>query len=196
MASTILAIEDDKDLQQYLTEILRDLRYSVYTAATGSKGLKYLDKYNPDLILLDLNLPDIEGESLLTQIKKTHPNLPIIVLTGKDKTENITQNLNQGADDYVTKPFSSEELVARIRARLRETKDNSPILKAKDLTLNAETIEVKRAGKTIILTQTEFQLLKYLLENKNRVLSRDMILGHVWSAAPEVETRVEDVYIG
>lgn len=195
MSKTILLIEDDNDLRDLIKDILSGERYSVYTAENGSKGKKLFKKTNPDLVILDLKLPDISGESIREQIKKTSPEKPIIILTAKDSPSEIAKNLNAGADDYITKPFATEELLARIRARLREN-DDTPILKAKDLILDGEKIKVQRDGKNIDLTQTEFKLLKFLLENKNKVLTRNIILSHVWETTPDIQTRVVDVYIG
>jgi len=193
---TILIIEDDIDLTTYLREFLTDQRYTVHLAHSGSKALKTLEKVIPDIVLLDLNLPDISGESLLERIKKYYSEIPIIILTAKDNPQDIVRNLNDGADDYLTKPFSSEELLARIKARLRKSNKAETEYSAADVVLNTETMEVKKNGELIDLTQTEFTLLHYLLVNKNKVLTREMILSHVWAYSPETETRVVDVYIG
>lgn len=192
---TIVVVEDDKDIQEYLKDVLTENHYLVYTTGKGIEAMKIIDQVNPQLILLDLGLPDIEGESLCTQIKDSHPAIPIIMLTAKDDARDIAAGLNLGADDYVTKPFSINVLLARIQARLRDIKPNK-VLEANGLKLNTETFEVTRNDQPITLTQTEFQLLHYLLSNKNRVLTREMILNHVWSYTPDVESRVVDVYIG
>jgi DNA-binding response OmpR family regulator len=192
---TIVVVEDDKDIQEYLKDVLSENHYLVYTTGKGIEAMKIIDQVNPQLILLDLGLPDIEGESLCTQIKDSHPAIPIIMLTAKDDARDIAAGLNLGADDYVTKPFSINVLLARIQARLRDIKPTK-VLEAGDLKLNTETFEVTRSDQSISLTQTEFQLLHYLLSNKNRVLTREMILNHVWSYTPDVESRVVDVYIG
>ncbi len=194
--TTILVVEDDDDLRSYLQQLLSEERYSVLTAASGSKAKKLVESAIPNLIILDLQLPDISGESLCNQIKADYPEIPVIILTAKSDPSDIAMNLQRGADDYITKPFSTEELLARIGARLRKNQENTRFYSVKDITLNSETIEVKKGDRLIPLTQTEFQLLQYLLSNKNRVLTRDMILSHVWSYTPEVETRVVDVYIG
>jgi DNA-binding response OmpR family regulator len=118
----------------------------------------------------------------------------VIILTAKDNIQNIVEGFNLGAEDYITKPFDNEELLARIKARLKN--NQTGILKVADLKLNTQTKEVSRQDKLIDLTKTEFNLLKYLLTNKNQVLSRDMILNHVWGYQDETNTRVVDVYIG
>lgn len=194
--TTILVVEDDNDLRSYLQELLSEERYSTLTAANGSKAKKLIEGAVPDLVILDLQLPDISGESLCIEIKKDYPEIPVIILTAKNSPTDVASNLKQGADDYITKPFSSEELLARIQARLRKNNESQKVYKIRDITLNTETVEVKKGDTLIPLTQTEFQLLHYLLSNKNRVLTRDMILSHVWSYTPEVQTRVVDVYIG
>ena len=194
--TTILVVEDDNDLRSYLQELLSEERYSTITAANGSKAKRLIEEVVPDLVILDLQLPDISGESLCIEIKKDYPEIPVIILTAKNSPSDVASNLKSGADDYVTKPFSSEELLARIQARLRNNMESQKVYKIRDITLNTETVEVKKGDSLVSLTQTEFQLLHYLLSNKNRVLTRDMILSHVWSYTPEVQTRVVDVYIG
>lgn len=192
---TIIVVEDDQSLQEYLQDVLVNQRYTVHPASKGSDALELIEQVNPDLVLLDLTLPDISGETVCQELKKLYPRLPVIILTAKDNTQDIVAGLGLGADDYITKPFHTEELLARVSARLRDP-DANPILRADDLELNTETFEIKRAGKTIPLTQTEYNLLHYLMLNKNRVVTRDMILSSVWSMTPDIESRVVDVYIG
>lgn len=193
---TVLVVEDDVDVATYVKELLTDAHFTVYPAYTGAKALKLLEKIIPDIVLLDLNLPDITGESLKMTIKKDYPEIPIIILTAKDSAVDVVRNLNEGADDYMTKPFAADELIARVRARLRKQNKAEKLYKAHDLTLNTESLEVTRGVRRIELTQTEFSLLHYLLVNKNRVLTREMILSHVWAYSPDTETRVVDVYVG
>lgn len=192
---TILVVEDDADIRQYLVDYLNDNNYVVHALGRGIEAINEIEKINPDLLILDLGLPDIDGKSLTTQIKKNQPELPIIILTAHDEPKDIVAGLNLGADDYVTKPFSSEELLARIKARLRQNKD-TPVLEVADLSLNTDTLDVIRGEDKLQLTPTEFKLLHYLMSNQNRVLTREMILSHVWSYSPDVETRVVDVYVG
>lgn len=195
MKYKILVVEDDKDVQEYLKKILFENDYLVETATEGAKALKKVEQSTPDLIVLDLGLPDISGETVCRELKKNFPQLPIIILTARGTTEDVVHGLNIGADDYVPKPFKGEELLARIRVRLRLEK-NSSILKIADLELDSKKIQVKRGGKPIKLTQKEFILLEYLMKNRDRVLSREMILDRVWSYSLEIESRVVDVYMG
>ena len=192
---TIVVVEDDTDLSRYLEELLTAQRYVVHPVQQGVRALNLIEQVNPNLVLLDLTLPDIAGESVCTEIKKLNPQLPVIMLTAKDQDEEIVNGLNLGADDYITKPFRSEELLARIHARLRET-PKDVIIRIADLEINTDTFEVKREGKLIPLTRTEYTLLHYLALNQGKVLTREMVLSNVWSYTPDVESRVVDVYVG
>jgi DNA-binding response OmpR family regulator len=156
-----------------------------------------IKKSAPDIVILDLGLPDMTGESVCLEIRKNYPNLPVIILTAKDTVADVVAGLNLGADDYVTKPFVADELLARISARLRNqngSKDNK--LSVDGLELDNKTFEVVRDGKQIQLTPQEFKLLEYLMNNKGRILTREMILNRVWLYSPDIETRVVDVYMG
>ncbi|RJQ36920.1 DNA-binding response regulator [Candidatus Microgenomates bacterium] len=196
MISTILIVEDDNGLQKYLRELLLDKGYSVQTASDGIQALNYIQKLPPDLIILDLGLPNMSGESVCSEIRKKYPDLRIVILTAKDNVSDIVRGLNLGADDYMTKPFQAEELIARINARLRYREDSNPKLKITDLELDSKTLEVKRSGNLIQLTPKEFKLLQYLMNNKGRILTREMILNRIWLYSPDIETRVVDVYMG
>ncbi|NTV31510.1 response regulator transcription factor [candidate division WWE3 bacterium] len=196
MLHSILLVEDDKGLQKYLAELLLEQNFSVDVASSGAKALSLIEAKRPDIVILDLGLPDISGETICTEIRKHHPDTPIIILTARDAVADVVQGLNLGADDYITKPFSADELVARINARLRQIDTTDQTLQVGDLTLNTETHEVSRHDKKIDLTPQEFKLLHYLMSNKNRILSREMILNRLWAYAPDIETRVVDVYIG
>jgi two-component system OmpR family response regulator len=196
MLQTVFVLEDDQDLREYLKELLLDNGYAVQDFADGVSILKAIKRTQPDLIILDLGLPDISGETVCTDIKKLYPDIPIVILTARDSVSDVVRGLDIGADDYMTKPFAGEELVARIKARLRQGENHESKLKAGDLELDNETLEVRRANKVISLTQTEFQLLQYLLSNKGRVLTREMILNRVWAYSSDIESRVVDVYVG
>jgi DNA-binding response OmpR family regulator len=196
MNNTILIVEDDPGIRKYLEEILIENRFTVQSTGEGTKALDLVESLIPDLILLDLKLPDISGETICKQITKDYPSIAIIILTAKDTTSDIVEGLNLGADDYITKPFTTEELLARVKARLRNkgAVDNS--LKVGDLELDTKTFYVARNGREIKLTPQEFKLLSYLMANKNQVLTREMILNRIWEHSQDVETRVVDVYIG
>lgn len=196
MVKAILVVEDDSGLQKYLKELLLDNGYSVRVAPDGVEGLNSVAKLPPDLVVLDLGLPNMSGETVCSELKKKHPDLPILILTAKDSTSDIVAGLNLGADDYMTKPFVAEEFLARIKARLRPLGSDEAKLVVGDLELDPKTLEVKRAGKIVTLTPQEFKLLHYLMSNSGRVLTREMILNRVWLYSPDIESRVVDIYIG
>lgn len=196
MTNTILLVEDDKGVQKYLKELLLDNGYSVHVSGDGIQALEILKKIEPDIIILDLGLPNMSGEAVCAEVRKKYPDLPVIILTAKDSINDIVQGLNLGADDYITKPFVADELLARIKARVRRTGGADTVLKIADLELDNKTLEVKRGGKQIQLTPQEFKLLQYLMHNKGRILTREMILNRIWLYSSEVETRVVDVYMG
>lgn len=195
MVNTILIVEDDNGLQKYLKELFLDNGFAVQTAYDGVQALNQLTKNLPDLVLLDLSLPNMSGEAVCMEVRKKYPRLPVIILTAKDSVADIVAGLNLGADDYVTKPFIADELLARIKARLRhQTSDGK--LKVGDLELDNQTLEVKRGEDNLQLTPQEFKLLQYLMNNKGRILTREMILNRVWLFSQDIETRVVDVYMG
>ncbi len=196
MTQSILVVEDDKGLQKYLRELLLDNGYAVQIASDGIIALDNLAKTQPDLVVLDLGLPNMSGETVCLEVRKKYKDLPIIILTARDSISDIVQGLNLGADDYITKPFVADEFLARIKARFRRQGETDTTLKVSDLELNNKTLEVKREGKIIQLTPQEFKLLQYLMTNKGRILTREMILNRIWLYSSDVETRVVDVYMG
>ena len=197
MSYSILIVEDDTDLRNFLRTELLEKGYNILVAGDGVTTFKIFDKLTPDLVILDIELPDISGETLCLEIKKSHPNIPVIFLTARDTTPNVIHGLDIGADDYVTKPFIVDELLARIRVRLRQDhKTDDTVLSVVDLVLNRKTYEAQRAKKSISLTPKEFKLLEYLMINKNQVLSREQILTAVWKYHYDIESRVIDMYIG
>lgn len=197
MDQTILIVEDESEIRQYITQLLREEGYIVSGVESGAEALKFLESRTPNLIILDLNLPDISGEGVCREIRKEHPMLPIIMLTARDGVTDKVNGFQAGADDYINKPFIPEELIARVKARLRRysSEEDSAIVVG-DLSLDPRTMEVKRGSKTISLTPREFKLLHYLMTNVGIVLTRDMILSRIWMSSPDVETRVVDVYMG
>lgn len=196
MKSVILVVEDEQELREFLEEVLREQGFVVFSTATGAHALKLVEKVQPNLVILDLGLPDIDGETVCARIKGDFPRMPVIILTANDETQHVVGSFERGADDYITKPFVNDELIARIKARLRIQRRDDPVIAIDGLSLNTDTLEVKRNNTRINLTHTEFELLHYLMINANRVLSREQILGHVWIQNPDIETRVVDVYIG
>jgi DNA-binding response OmpR family regulator len=196
MVETVLIVEDDKGLQKYLKELLLDNGYAVHTVSDGIAALDYFKKGEPDIVVLDLGLPVMAGEAVTQEIRKKYKELPILILTAKDSINDKVQGLNLGADDYMTKPFVADEFLARIKARLRKQTSTEAVLQVADLELNSKTMETKRGGKQIQLTPQEFKLLQYLMSNKGRILTREMILSRIWLYSSDVETRVVDVYMG
>jgi len=190
----ILLIEDDNGIRTTLKEILTERGFVIDAVEDGAQALEVIKKTPPDLLLLDLGLPKISGESICKEAHRLYPHLPIIIITAKNNTEDVVNGLTIGAVDYVSKPFQLDELIARIKLRLKII--DTDILKADDLQMNIKKMEVTRNGKIINLTPHEFKLLKYLLMNKGNVLTREMILSRVWQYSYDVDSRVVDVYIG
>lgn len=195
MNDVIVLIEDSADIREYATSILADAGYSVYSAESGASGLNMVRDINPNLVLLDLKLPDIQGESICKDIKNEFPEIPIIMLTAKDTPDDMARGLNIGADDYIPKPFTPEVLIARVKARLRDQAPDQ-VMTLADLKMNTKTHEVTRGKKLIQLSPQEFKLLHYFMSNPNSVLTRDMILVRIWGNTPDIQTRVVDVYVG
>lgn len=196
MTPSVLVVEDDKDFQKFLKSLLIKNGYSVQTTDKGIAAIDIVEKIQPNLIILDLNLPDMHGESVCSEIRKNHQNLPIIMLTSKSSISEKIQGLVAGADDYITKPFEPDEFLARVKTRLRNQMDTNSKLKIDNLELDSKKIEVKRRGRIINLTPHEFKLLEYLIHNKGIVLTREMILNKIWDYSLNVESRVVDVYMG
>lgn len=194
MTYNILIVEDDQNIREYLTDALKESGYTIKSTPDGAVAIKMVKEAKPDLVVLDLGIESISGETVCEELKKMHPTLPIIILTAKNSTNEIVHGLDLGADDYMAKPFEIDELLARIRTRLKQ-KGNSQ-LKVDDLVLDSTKYEVKRGNKVIALTAKEFKLLEYLIINQGAVLSRETILDHIWLYSPEIESRVVDVYIG
>lgn len=190
----VLVVEDDEAIAAVIKDILTENNYSVELATDGISALESVKKQSPDLLILDLGLPKLTGESVLVEVKKIYPNLPVIVLTAKNHTTDIVKGFELGADDYISKPFELEEMLARVRIKLKSDKDLK--LSIADLILDPEKVYVERAGVEIKLSPHEFKLLQYLLANQGKVLSRDMILNRIWQYSFDVDTRVVDVYVG
>jgi DNA-binding response OmpR family regulator len=196
MQPLIVVIEDDDDFRDYLKSVLTANGFITQSYSKGSEALKFIENQQPDLVILDLKLPDMTGEAICMEIRKQSSDLPIVMLTSKSSINEKVEGLSLGADDYITKPFITEEFIARIKARLRDKNNSKAVLKIADLELDKSKIEVRRGGKVINLTPQEFKLLDFLMSNPGIVLSREMILNRVWSYSLEVESRVVDVYMG
>lgn len=199
---TILVVEDEEKIARVLE---LELEYEGYSVTKVMDGLEALEAYRTgswDLILLDVMLPGISGIEFLRRIRKHDLNTPVILLTAKSSVEDKVSGLDLGANDYITKPFQIEELLARIRAAFRikhveqpQIEDSSDLLRFADLSINQKSREVLRAGESIELTPREFDLLVYLMVHKRQVLSRDQILEAVWGYDFFGDTNVVDVYI-
>lgn len=196
MVHSILVVEDDTDLRSLLNDVLLDNGYSSTPVADGVEAIKAVTKSRPDLVVLDLGLPTMTGDTVCREIKKMYPDLPVIILTAKGTTSDIVHGLNIGADDYMAKPFEIDELLARIHARLRSQSAEGQKFIVADLELDTRSFDVTRAGKKIKLTPQEFKLLEYLMHNKGRIVTREMILNRVWLYSFDIDTRVVDVYVG
>lgn len=197
MSNRVLVVDDEPNIAEVISMALSYQGFGVETAGTGRDALDKIGSFRPHLILLDVMLPDMEGFDVAERLGAQHSNVPIIFLTARDETADKVRGLQQG-DDYVTKPFSLEELVARIRVILRRTggaDDASGHLRFEDLELDEDTREVTRGGTPIDLTATEYRLLRFLLRNPRRVLTRAQILDNVWDYDFGGDARVLETYV-
>ena len=194
----ILVVDDEPNIVDVIAMALRYQGFDVATAANGSAALSQVNTYRPHLMVLDVMLPDMDGFAVAERLGAQRAGVPIIFLTARDSTEDKIRGLTTGGDDYVTKPFSLEELVARIRTVLRRTGAAEPAsarLTFEDLELDEDTMEVTRAGSPIELTATEYRLLRYLMLNPRRVMTRAQLLDHVWDYDFGGDGRVLETYI-
>ncbi|GJL48886.1 response regulator transcription factor [Candidatus Nitrospira salsa] len=192
----ILVVEDEPKVASFIRRALEEESYAVDVCADGQQGLDWAQSIDYDLIVLDLMLPGIPGLELLKQIRKGGVKAPVMILTARSEVDQRVKGLDAGADDYLTKPFAIEELLARARALLRRAGGvPSGILEVSDLVLNPVTREVTRGDQRIELTTKEYALLEYLMRNAGRVLTRPMITEHVWDLDFDTFTNVIDVYI-
>lgn len=200
MGKKVLVIEDERDIGELVTHYLEKEGYRVIALRNGAEGLRQVKTDPPDLLILDIMLPEMDGLEILRQIR-SHSRaaaLPVIMLTAKGEETERVVGLEMGADDYISKPFSPKELVARVKALLRrvERREVSPARHVYgDLVLEPDRHEVTLKGKEISLTAKEFSLLQQLLENRGRVLTRDVLLDRVWGYDADVMTRTVDVHI-
>lgn len=195
----ILVVDDEANIVDVISMALRYQGFEVETAENGIDAITAVHKFKPHLMLLDIMLPDMEGFEVAERLGANRSRTPIIFLTARDSTEDKVRGLTIGGDDYVTKPFSLEELIARVRLILRRNgQDESAaddVLKFEDLELDEATHEVSRGGRPIELTATEFRLLRYFLLNPRRVLTRQQILDQVWEYDFDGDARVLETYI-
>lgn len=195
----ILIVEDEAEIVRFLTLELQHEGYSVSSCTDGRTGLEKALAGDFDLILLDVMLPELNGMEVLRRLRK-ESGIPVILVTARDAVMEKVNGLDMGANDYITKPFHIEELLARIRMVLRTAEASSPsspegMLSVGDLVLNASSRQVTRAGEIIELTKTQYDLLEYLLRNRDIVLTRDQILSHVWGYEYAGNSNVVDVYV-
>ena len=197
-AHRILVVDDEPNIVDVISMALRFQDFEVASAGNGADAIAQVSAFKPHLIVLDVMLPDMEGFDVARRIGAQHARVPIIYLTARDATEDKIRGLSLGGDDYVTKPFSLEELVARIRSILRrvgEAEPESSVLTFENVELDDDAHEVKRDGATIDLTATEYRLLRYLMLNPRRVLTRAQLLEHVWDYDFGGDARVLETYV-
>lgn len=191
----VLVVEDDQSISRLLQLELEHRGLVVRCVDDGSEALPAVDQFEPDAIILDILLPGMDGERILQLLRRQGDTTPVIMLTARDQPRDKVRNLDTGADDYLTKPFHIEELMARLRAVLRRV-GGDEVLRVGDLEVNTTTRDVRRGGRRIDLTAREFELLEFMALNARHVLSRDVLLDRVWRNALDIDTNVVDVYIG
>ena len=195
----VLVVDDEPNLTELLSMALRYEGWEVRTAASGLQAVRAAKDFAPDAVVLDMMLPDFDGMEVLRRMRGADPNVPVLFLTAKDAVEDRVAGLTAGGDDYVTKPFSLEEVVARLRALMRRTaasaEDEGALLVVGDLTMDEDSHEVTRGGDHVQLTATEFELLRYLMRNPKRVLSKAQILDRVWNYDFGGQANVVELYI-
>lgn len=181
--ATIVVVDDEPSIRELVSASLHFSGFDVKTASNGTEAIDVITQTNPDIVVLDVMLPDIDGFTVTRRIRQQGVEAPVLFLTARDDTQDKVMGLTVGGDDYVTKPFSLEEVVARIRAILRRTKEqveDDPVIRVADLEINEDSHDVTRHGVLVDLSPTEYKLLRYLMDNEGRVLSKAQILDHVW----------------
>ncbi|MCF6472099.1 response regulator transcription factor [Nonomuraea sp. MG754425] len=199
MESRLLIVEDDPNILELLAASLRFAGFDVTTAKSGLDAVAAVQRHRPDLVVLDVMLPDLDGFEIVKRLRGGGLHTPVVFLTARDETEDKIRGLTLGGDDYVTKPFSLEEVVARIHAVLRRTAGEAqaapPRLTFADIELDEESHEVWRGGNAVALSPTEFKLLRYFMTNSGRVLSKPQILDHVWDYDFRGEVGIVESYV-
>jgi DNA-binding response OmpR family regulator len=192
----ILVIEDERKVAEFVGRGLRDQRFAVDVSNDGQTGWEMASSCQYDLVVLDLMLPGLSGLEVLKRIRRAGSQTPVLVLTARAGTAEKVENFEAGADDYLTKPFAFDELLVRVKALLRRgSPDRASILRIADLEIDRQKQQARRAGKRIELTPKEYSLLEYLAANQGRVLSRTMIIEHVWDESFQGLTNIVDVYV-
>jgi two-component system OmpR family response regulator len=195
----VLVVDDEANIAELIGMALRYEGWEVRLAHTGSRAVAAAKEFRPDAVVLDMMLPDFDGLEVLRRMRVTSPDVPVLFLTARDSVEDRVAGLTAGGDDYVTKPFSLEEVVARLRALMRRSTvvqaATSSVLVVGDLELDEDSREVSRAGEQVSLTATEFELLRYLMRNPRRVLSKAQILDRVWNYDFGGQANVVELYI-
>lgn len=191
----VLVIEDQKNIASFVEMELGHLGYSVRCAYDGITGVEEAESFRPEVVVLDIMLPKLDGVGVLKKIREGGSRVPVIMLTARNSTLDKVHSLDHGADDYLTKPFQIEELLARIRALIRRV-EGEEILRVGDLEVNTATHEVRRGEREIELTAREYDLLEFMARNPKRVISRDLLLSRVWEQEFGIPTNVVDVYVG
>jgi two-component system, OmpR family, response regulator len=197
--ASLLVVEDEPNIRELLATSLRFAGFEVSVANDGRSAIISASERKPDLVVLDVMLPDMDGFEVTRRLRESGRQLPIVFVTARDSVDDKIKGLTVGGDDYVTKPFSLEEVVARIRAVLRRTRgeadEDRQVITFEDLELDEDSHEVRRAGRVIETSPTEFKLLRYLMLNPNRVLSKAQILDHVWDYDFRGESGIVESYI-
>jgi DNA-binding response OmpR family regulator len=192
----LLLVEDEEKVAAFVVRGLEAERFAVDVAADGRSAIELANAYQYDLVILDLMLPEISGTEVLRRIRRNNSQVPVLVLTARDALGDKVEHFELGADDYLTKPFAFAELLVRIKALLRRgVVSRSNVLRVADLELDRLSQQVKRAGRRVELTGKEYALLEYLMLNAGRVLSRTMIIEHVWDQSFDGATNIVDVYV-
>ena len=192
----ILLVEDEEKVSRFIVRGLVAERFAVDAVHDGTSGLEYATTYSYDLVILDLMLPGLSGTEVLRQLRRKDQTVPVLVLTARDAVADKVENFEIGADDYLTKPFAFAELLVRVKALLRRGPvSRASVLRVADLELDRLSQQVRRAGQRVDLTSKEYALLEYLMSNAGRVLSRTMIIEHVWDESFDGLTNIVDVYV-